>query len=38
MLVLVRNVSYTSDASFSEEFLFTPDASFSQEFLLHSWC
>ena len=46
MLVLVRSLSYTPDASFSEEeFLlhssvgFTEEyiASFSEEFLLHSW-
>ena len=35
MLVLVRNISYFSLASFTDQ-LYTPDAAFSEEFLLHS--
>ena len=38
MLVLVRSVSCTLDANFSEEFLsYTPDASVN-EFILQSSC
>ena len=37
MQVLVRSFIDTPEASFSEGLSYTPDASFSEEFLLHSF-